>query len=156
YAGHVVDLIRSAQRSVYFQNQYISVKRLNPGPFADLVDALREKVNNPGIDARVILRDGGDARGMLEALKAQGFRTDRVRLLKGCHTKGIIVDGEAVLVGSHNWSGDGTTANRDASLIVRDPSAAAYFAELFLFDWEHRARARVSADRAGAMPRLAA
>jgi hypothetical protein len=155
YAVHVRELIRSASSRLYFQNQYISVARLNAGPFLDLVEALREKVNDDAIDARVILRDGGDARGMLEALKGQGFRTDRIRLQKGCHNKGIVVDSRAVALGSHNWSSDGTTANRDASLIIHSPAVAEYYEEIFRFDWDNRARARVAGDRAGGMPRIA-
>src|SRR5262249_55224868 len=145
---------RSARSRLYFQNPYIRVARRNAGAFQDLVDALREKVNDETIDARLILRDG-DAREMLEALKGQGFRTDRIRIQRGCHNKGIIVDSEVVLIGSHNWSSDGTTANRDASLIIRHPEVAAYYEEIFRFDWENRARARVNADAAGGMPLVA-
>ncbi|AYM60606.1 hypothetical protein G6L61_24610 [Agrobacterium fabrum] len=44
-----------------------------------------------------------------------------------CHTKGIIVDNEAVVIGSHNWSPTGMTTNRDASLIVYDQDVISYF-----------------------------
>jgi phosphatidylserine/phosphatidylglycerophosphate/cardiolipin synthase-like enzyme len=50
------------------------------------------------------------------------------------------VDSEAVLVGSHNWTNQGVTANRDASLIFRHPEIARYYERVFLFDWERLAR----------------
>ena len=56
-------------------------------------------------------------------------------------------------VGSHNWSGDGTVYNRDASLILFSKTAAQYFQQIFLYDWNNLARQKVSAE--SAMPRLA-
>jgi phosphatidylserine/phosphatidylglycerophosphate/cardiolipin synthase-like enzyme len=61
---------------------------------------------------------------------------DCVKLQNGNHNKGILVDGKTVL-GSHNWTGDGTTFNRDASLIFNDPDISNYYEQLFLHDWEH-------------------
>ena len=37
---------------------------------------------------------------LLEALEADGFKMDGIRVQRSCHTKGIIVDGETVLLGS--------------------------------------------------------
>jgi phosphatidylserine/phosphatidylglycerophosphate/cardiolipin synthase-like enzyme len=65
---------------------------------------------------------------------------DRVRLQHGCHTKGIIIDDLAVVVGSHNWSGDAILEYRDASLIIYDLEAIAYYEKLFSYDWERVAR----------------
>ena len=47
----------------------------------------------------------------------------------------MIVDGKRVLVGSHNWSGDGVTFNRDASLLFDDAEIAAYYLQAFELDW---------------------
>ena len=63
----------------------------------------------------------------------------QVRILTNTHTKGIIVDGKRVLIGSHNWSSQGVSLNRDASLIFDDEEVAQYYAEAFELDWE-RAR----------------
>lgn len=155
YSDHILDLIGRAERTLYFQNQYIKIsadESKNPPKFAALVDALRGKIDE-GVDVRIILRDIGDTRPMLEALKTNGFDMSKVRLQKSCHNKGIIVDGEIVAIGSHNWSGDGTVYNRDASLILFSKDAAQYFQKIFLNDWEHLARQKVSAE--SAMPMLA-
>jgi phosphatidylserine/phosphatidylglycerophosphate/cardiolipin synthase-like enzyme len=69
-----------------------------------------------------------------------GFNPECIRVQQGCHTKGVVVDSEAVLVGSHNWTNHGVTANRDASLIFRHPEIARYYEAIFLFDWDTLAR----------------
>jgi hypothetical protein len=153
YAARVRELIDSARTKLYFQNQYINLgKRMEP-EFVALVAALKAKANDRGVDCRIILRDLIGAREMLEALLADGFPADRIRLQKSTHTKGIVVDGERVLVGSHNWSSNGTTRNRDASLIFFDKQIAGYYEQVFLHDWDSLAAARVSTELG--MPRLA-
>jgi phosphatidylserine/phosphatidylglycerophosphate/cardiolipin synthase-like enzyme len=72
----------------------------------------------------------------------------RVRLQNRCHTKGIIVDAARVLIGSHNFTNQGTLVNRDASLLFDDGEIARYFEELFWFDWKHLTRQSVGRRRA--------
>ena len=115
FANHVLPLIENAKRSIYFQNQYINLSKRPDPKFVKLIDALKKKVNDAGFDVRIILRDLPKTRDMLEALESEGFDMKRIRIQKSTHTKGIIVDDEAVVVGSHNWSSYGTTLNRDAS-----------------------------------------
>jgi phosphatidylserine/phosphatidylglycerophosphate/cardiolipin synthase-like enzyme len=52
------------------------------------------------------------------------------------------------LVGSHNWTNQGTLVNRDASLIFEDEEIAAYFEQIFWFDWKNLSRQSVGARRA--------
>jgi hypothetical protein len=148
YHANVKALIESARERLYLQNQYIKPRTDSPQEFRELYEALARKTAE-GLDVRIILRREGDVRPMLESLKTVGVRTDgdHLRLLAGCHNKGIVVDSKTVLVGSHNWSGDGAVFNRDASLILFDPKAAAYFEKIFLYDWENRARPSVPAER---------
>ena len=158
YAEHVLALIERAGQRLWLQNQYIKIGAgiaSRPPKFRALLEALRSKQRQPGIDVRIILRDIGNTRAMIEALHANGFDTnpERMRVQKGSHTKGIVVDGDLVLIGSHNWSGDGTVLNRDASLIVRNAEAASYYAAAFEHDWERLARPFILAERA--MPMLA-
>jgi hypothetical protein len=141
YVDHVLALIESAQRTLYFQNQSLSLIDGSDPRFLALVDALLAK-QRAGLDVRIIFRDIGDVRGRLEALKDHGFDMRGVRLHPKCHTKGIVVDGERVLIGSHNWTNDGTLFNRDASLIFFHAGIARYFQDLFLYDWENWSRQR--------------
>lgn len=141
YIDYTIELIKSAKKSVYFQNQYIKPTDNNEEKFAEALDALMEKSLDSNIDTRIILRDmfSDDSRKMLESLQAYGFDTSKVKMMKNTHTKGIIIDGEVVMLGSHNWSNSGTTTNRDASLIIYDESVAQYYQDVFLHDWEKRA-----------------
>jgi phosphatidylserine/phosphatidylglycerophosphate/cardiolipin synthase-like enzyme len=139
YTKAVLELIGSARKQLLFQNQYIKMSGTKSGFLKDLVDALVSKANLQ--DFRIILRSENDTLiDDVSALKRRGVDIERsVRRLAHTHTKGIIVDGQRVLLGSHNWSRDGVTLNRDASLIFEDTEVAHYYAAAFELDW---ARAR--------------
>ena len=75
--------------------------------------------------------------------KSKGVDIDsRLKQIENHHTKGMIVDGKRVLIGSHNWSKPGVTLNRDASLIFDNAGIAGYFAEAFEIDWLRAGRIR--------------
>ena len=153
YGEHVVPLIQSAKRTLYFQNQYVQIPKVFPDGagkpgLKELAEALRDRIA-AGVDVRIILRNGGDARGMLQALKVFGIDPARVHLLGGCHNKGIVVDSKAVLVSSQNYSADGVRFNRDAGLLIRHAGAAAYFEQIFLHDWDNRATQRIAGETGG-------
>ena len=52
------------------------------------------------------------------------------------HNKGMVVDGERVLISSFNWNHNSFTRNREAGLILRNQRIAAYFELIFLHDWK--------------------
>ena len=51
------------------------------------------------------------------------------------HTKGVVVDGRSVVVGSLNWNQHALTENREVAVRIDDPAAADYFERTFLADW---------------------
>lgn len=148
YREHVLDLINSADRRILFQNQSLSLLAgdKNDERFAELAAALLAK-QEAGVDLRIIIRGEFAPVGPLEQMQERGFDMGKVRLQNRCHTKGIIVNGARVLVGSHNWTNQGTLVNRDASLIFEDPEIAGYFEEIFWFDWKHLTRQSVGGRR---------
>jgi phosphatidylserine/phosphatidylglycerophosphate/cardiolipin synthase-like enzyme len=136
-----------------FQNQYINMGGAGSGFLKKLVDLLIKKSKELD-DFRMILRsDVGDLRQNLEALKKRGLDLRKVRRLPRVHTKGIVVDGQRVLLGSHNWSGLGVTLNRDASLIFDDEEIAKYYLSAFEIDWKRANRVRIT--EAVEAPRIA-
>ena len=137
YTDAVLELIRSARRQLVFQNQYIKIKKETKGNLGELVDALIERSREIE-DVRIILRSGGkEFWDNASELKRRGLDITRcVRRMPRTHTKGIVVDGKRVLIGSHNWSGSGVTLNRDASLIFDHPEIADYYLRSFEVDWE--------------------
>lgn len=136
YAEQVLAFIKSATSTIYFQNQSFKTGKAgsNPEHFEKLLQALLQKQRD-GLDVRIILRKIGDLFDIISDIKDYGFDMDRVRLQTNCHTKGIVIDARAVLIGSQNWTGDGTGPNRDASLIIYDSEVAEYFQRAFLYDW---------------------
>lgn len=143
YSEAVLDLIRSARTSLLFQIPYIGMPsnpRQDRGYIDALIKALTDKLKTLD-DARVILRTGGsrlsDPTHAAWYFKSKGVDiANRLRRIDNHHTKGMIVDGKRVLIGSHNWSKPGVTLNRDASLIFDNADIAGYYAQAFEIDWE--------------------
>lgn len=136
YAEFVLPLIKGAKRSLYFQNQSLSAKPGNARYmplFLALRDRSAESEKTPAsFDVKIIVSEYTD----LGKLKDWKFGMSRVRRQYQCHNKGIIIDDKHV-VGSHNWTGQGATENRDASLVFYDaPDIAAYFKKIFMYDWD--------------------
>jgi cardiolipin synthase len=64
--------------------------------------------------------------------------------LDAIHTKGLVVDGRLVLISSINWNSNSPNFNREAGVILEDPSLGAYFSSVFEEDW-NRAGSREGA-----------
>ncbi|TCR93238.1 phospholipase D-like domain-containing protein [Rhizobium sp. BK376] len=143
YIDTVVPFIQSAKTRIFFQNQSFNTKTVGDG-YRRLLDALLEK-QKAGLDVRVIFRSfGSEDRDTISNAKDYGFDSKTIRIQKNCHTKGIIIDSEAVLVGSHNWTTAGTGFNRDASLIFYDAEIAKFYEEIFLYDWGRIGPAKIN------------
>lgn len=153
YMPIVLQLLRERPaRTLYFQNQSLNPVKSPTEDYAELLQLLADYSQDDELDVRIIFRNIGPVRKKLESLQLAGFNMDRVRMQAGCHNKGMVIDGETLLVGSHNWTNDGTQFNRDASLLIRDRTLAHYYEKVFLHDWEKLSRATV---RPESMPLLA-
>jgi hypothetical protein len=143
YSEAVLELIRSAKKSLLFQIPYIAMPsnpRSSRGYIDELIKALTEKLETLA-DARVILRAGSSRYSSPKHaawyFKSKGVSiSKRLRVIENHHTKGMIIDGRRVLLGSHNWSRPGVTLNRDASLLFDDDEVATYYTKAFELDWE--------------------
>lgn len=51
------------------------------------------------------------------------------------HAKGVVVDGEAAVVGSLNWNNHSARQNREVAVVLHGREAGAYYAEVFDADW---------------------
>jgi hypothetical protein len=137
YVDVVLALLRHPPRTrLYFQNQSLN-PIFSPTPeWTELLALLAAYSRDASLDVRIIFRDIFLTRKKIESIKAAGFDMNRVRAQVGCHTKGMIIDSETVLIGSHNWTNQGVQANRDASLLIRRPEIAQYYERIFLHDWD--------------------
>jgi V8-like Glu-specific endopeptidase len=145
YCDAVLHLIESARDELLFQIPYIN----SPGAgkrLGELCDALVAKSRQIET-CRIILRsDFGQSPATAQDLKFRGMNIRKcLKELSGTHTKGMVVDGARVLIGSHNWSSLGVTLNRDASLIVHDERVARYYRKVFEIDWNRARRVKLPA-----------
>lgn len=146
YIGHIRKLINSTKRSIYLQYAYITYSdRDIDKDFTAMLVSLANLSNSPNMDVRIIVGSAGAA-DKIRMLVEAGFKETVFRTQGNIHNKGIVVDGETVLVSSANWSGDGVLRNRDAGLIIHDKDIAGYYQNVFLYDWENRANAFIEDD----------
>ncbi|HEX5400860.1 MAG TPA: phospholipase D-like domain-containing protein [Pseudonocardiaceae bacterium] len=148
YVGAVKTLIASATTTLYMQFQYIELPKATNATSQDFVDLVQAVIDrqNAGVEVKIIMSEF-EKSGYLEQLQGAGLNVvDNVKIQNNVHNKGIIVDGNAVLVSSQNWSTDGTLYNRDAGVIIHSDAAARYFQQIFLHDWQYLARQHAPAD----------
>ena len=149
YFDFVADLIANARSKIRFENQSLAPRANDAGYMDRLFLALRDRAREPDMDVKIIVRGDFDPTEIWNNLEAYKFPMDRVVLLGGVHTKGLIVDDEVVVIGSHNWTAQGTRQNRDASIAFWDPEIISYYNMLFDYDWNR------GTDVLGPTPRLA-
>jgi len=140
YFDAAIKLVKSAKREILLQNQTFNAPGEHQEQLSELVGLLQEKQRR--IPVRIVFRllMQSDARANLEALADMGFDPQFLRVQTNLHTKGIIVDGKKVLLGSQNISASGISINRDASLLFEHEGIAKYFTEIFEHDWENLAQ----------------
>ena len=143
YQNAMLKLIRSAATSLYIQLQYIHPSNVGAdADFTALIDAVVERIH-VGKDVRIIVSQWQLSNGWLDRLQAAGIDLRVVKIQNGVHNKGFVVDSAIVALGSQNWSSEGVLRNRDASLIIENPTAASYFQKIFLHDWDRIAKQSV-------------
>jgi phosphatidylserine/phosphatidylglycerophosphate/cardiolipin synthase-like enzyme len=138
----VIPIVKSAKKTLFIQNQSLTLLQpfdRNEADFLELFESIRAR-QKAGVDVRMIFRvmpvDEDDARAKKDVLVKFGLKKSTIFVQENCHTKGVIVDSKVVIVGSHNWSNQGASVNRDASLIIHNEGIAKYFEDVFLFDWD--------------------
>ena len=142
YPEVVADLISRARERVLIENQSFNFWKEaaeTPEHFLKIARAVKAR-QKAGLDVRVIFRSGfGKERDVLRQMKAFGLKVGarHVRFFDKCHTKGLVIDDNIAVLGSHNWTAGGVGPNRDASLVIWHPEANRYFAEIFEHDWNH-------------------
>lgn len=140
YFDAAIALVKSAKEEILLQNQTFNAPTEHQEKLAEFVGLMQEKQKR--VSVRIVFRVlmESDARQNLEALVDMGFDPDSLRVQTNLHTKGIIVDGKKVLLGSQNISETGISLNRDASLLFEHEGIAKYFKDIFEHDWDNLAQ----------------
>lgn len=135
YADRILELINSAEHSLYLQFSYI--RQPSREKFDTIISAIAQRMEDD-IDVRILVGPNQTPEHSDLLIGVRGWkRTMFRRQTSKVHNKGILVDGKIAVVGSNNWSTDGTQYNRDSSLIFHSRPIAQYFTEVFLFDWDN-------------------
>lgn len=135
YAVEVLKLIQSAKRSLYLQFSYI--RQPSTATFNEIISAISQKMKE-NLDVRVLVGSNQNPdHSTLLVEKRKWKRSMFRRQSNKVHNKGILIDGKIAVVGSNNWSSDGTQYNRDTSLVFFSRPIAQYFTEVFMFDWDN-------------------
>lgn len=143
----ILGMINSAQEYVYVQQ--FSARRVwgeDVSPYIAAIIAAARR----GCDVKVLLDskylDGENNNDELVSwLNEQAAKDDlclEARLadleslgLAKVHNKGLIVDGEKVLICSLNWNAN-SVYNREAGVIVKNADIAGYYEHVFFNDWD--------------------
>lgn len=146
YMDVVPGFLEEAKKSILIEQQYIRSKQAEIIKLLAAIKKAKEK--NPNLDVRIILGKlfgpddvAKEKENVANLKKTFGLKLDEniryidTKRFVHCHNKLIVVDNEAVLVSSQNWSNTGVGTNREAGVIMRFPPAARYFAEIFESDW---------------------
>ncbi len=139
--GQLRSLIANATDSIDILQ--VSISDLNFPLLAAAIDRARA-----GVPVRILLADVWYARednaALAEQLNALANEEDlpisvahidpRGRFEK-LHAKGLIVDGETVVVSSINWNNNSLRNNREIGLLIENETVATYFERVFEADW---------------------
>ena len=106
-----------------------------------------------GVDVRILLsgawyvedENRRTARWLNRHAEARGLPLEaRVADPRGrfekIHNKGVIVDGEHVVVGSVNWNSHSVRENRELAVVLSGEAVGGYYARVFRADWRATAR----------------
>ena len=92
-----------------------------------------------GVKVRIILEKrvmSDDNIATFQALKTYGIDVKWAsKLFTLTHAKFLIIDGTTVIIGSHNFSDNALTSNREASVLIERSAAVDEFKHIFEQDW---------------------
>ncbi len=146
----ILDMIESADESIYLQQFYIRKWGQGENPF---VSSIIEKAKE-GVEVKILLdstwynlnnyTNGIGNDGLVRMLNSLAedkeldldakLLSDQHGLSK-VHNKGMIVDENKVLISSINWNSNSVLQNREAGIIIENEEIGEYFSDVFLSDW---------------------
>jgi len=144
----IVDLINSATTSIYIENFYLYPTWTgypggeNNNPFLQALISAAQK----GLDIKVILdstyynidgdNNNDEAAQILDSHGIDVKFSNNSGGIEKFHVKAMIVDAEVVMISSLNWNENSATNNREIGIIINSSVVAAYYVDLFNYDWE--------------------
>jgi phosphatidylserine/phosphatidylglycerophosphate/cardiolipin synthase-like enzyme len=160
YHSVVLDLIRNAKKKLRIQQMYLSRLSKVNGQIAPVQDGKVQALLNEvmsafrrGVDTEILIEPTTQltchddvklelfpevaqlvGTGMFSSIRFR--RVGPSRVLNYFHNKGLLVDDEAVVVSSTNWSDFSITLSREAGLVIFDPEIASWYTTVFEHDFK--------------------
>jgi cardiolipin synthase len=145
----IADLIGQAEESVDIEQAYIKNYSHNrPNPYLEeaiqaarrgvvvrvLLDSSWFNINEPqdNDEMATYINDVGRTEGIPISARCADLKNNH---LDKIHNKGVIVDGNQVLISSINWNEQSPSFNREAGVIIEHPDVGAYYQAVFEDDW---------------------
>ncbi len=134
----ILQLINSATKTLEIQQAYIKLDWDTSETVNPLVEAV-VAASRRGVSVRVIVEEpttsSNNASVNYFLNNSIPVAFSNKSLFEFCHNKGVIVDGEKVLISSINWSYESLTQNREAGVIIESRDIAQFYLEIFNYDW---------------------
>jgi phosphatidylserine/phosphatidylglycerophosphate/cardiolipin synthase-like enzyme len=126
--------INSAQATLDIQIPYMNNNSASVRTIIDAIIAAKHR----GVTVRIITNEHeGNNEEIAEDLAEENipvlWMDERFFYLN--HNKAIIVDGQMILICSINWSGGSIDNNREAGAIIQHEGVAAWYLNIFNYDW---------------------
>jgi len=138
----LVGLLDAANESIRVQQVAIG------GPRHSLLQASLRAANR-GVEVRILLSSEWyveednralvewlNDRATAENLSLEARLADPRGRYEKIHAKGVVVDGEAAVVGSLNWNNHSARENREVAVVLRGEEPGSYYAGTFDADWK--------------------
>jgi phosphatidylserine/phosphatidylglycerophosphate/cardiolipin synthase-like enzyme len=139
----ILDVIDNATTTIYIQQLYVYTNwEETTSPLVQhLINKSQQNVTiylildyNPDYEASIALLN--ETKQFLESYGIQvKFISSEWSPFTAIHNKGMIVDNMTVLISSINWNEQSLRKNREAGILLKNTDAAAYYASVFLSDW---------------------
>ena len=146
--AEIIGAINESEETLYISAQYLDVDWYwgfsDTNPLLDSIKSAAER----GVSVRLLLNAfyaDEETWDLVELVNAEwnesGGLDATARLMSTSdsitklHNKGMIVDGETVLVGSINWGSSAMLRNREHGIMIMDSDFASIYASSFENDW---------------------
>lgn len=141
YMDVIPALLKSAKRSIKIEQQYIRVGQKQIDKLIRAISDAKSKATAEFLVQIIVATPIGDkpekTYAEVDALKALGFEVCLLskKHFVHCHNKLIVIDDDAVLISSQNWSDSAVAKNREAGVIIYDKEITEYYSKIFDADW---------------------
>jgi phosphatidylserine/phosphatidylglycerophosphate/cardiolipin synthase-like enzyme len=131
YHKSALSLIDGASRSIEILMYEWKWYENDPGSYVQRLNQAIIRAVRRGVKVRALVNEAGQA----ERLRVLGIEARTNFSSVVMHTKALVVDGEHVLIGSHNFTEKAMTSNIETSIYYCDKEQARQLADLMISLW---------------------